>query len=129
MKGSSDQSFQKTMVTVFFGADSIALFDIVPPAVKFTSDYFCTNVIEVLEGVVYPNARRDGTVRRVLHFDNAPVHNAEKVQSKLDECSLRRLKHRPIHRLSHRVISFLLVISTKRCNSSLMRLRRSLRTP
>jgi hypothetical protein len=46
---------RKTMVTVFFEVDGIALLDILPAGVKFTSDYLCKNVIEVLERVVYPN--------------------------------------------------------------------------
>jgi hypothetical protein len=69
--------------------------DILPSGLKFTSDYFYSNVIEALGDVLYPDGRRPRTVRYMLHFDNAPVHNAEKVQHKLDECDFRKLEHPP----------------------------------
>jgi hypothetical protein len=86
---------QKTMVTVFFGVGGIALSDVLPTGVKLTSDHFCCNIIEALEEVVYPEGRVPGTTRYTLHFDNAPVHEAEKVQRKLDQCQFRRLEHPP----------------------------------
>jgi hypothetical protein len=84
---------KKTMVTFCFSGDGIALLDILSSGLKFTSGYFCSNVIEALAGVLYPDGRRPRTVRYMLHFDNALVHNAEKVQHELDECGFRRVEH------------------------------------
>jgi hypothetical protein len=86
---------RKTMVTVVFGVDAMACLDIRPAGAKSTADYFCEHVADLVERVVYPNGRRAGAIRHVLHFDNAPVHNAERVQRKLEESSFRRLEHLP----------------------------------
>jgi hypothetical protein len=83
---------QKTMTAVFFGAEGIALLDVLPTGAKLTSDYFWCTIIEGLEQVIYPEGRVPATTRCTLHFDNAPVHNAEKVQRKLNECQFRRLE-------------------------------------
>jgi hypothetical protein len=54
---------QKTMITVFFGVDGIALLEVLPTAVKITSDYFCHNTIEALQQVLYPEGRVPGIIR------------------------------------------------------------------
>jgi hypothetical protein len=69
--------------------------DILQAGAKLRSDHFCKNVIELLERVVCPNDRKAGTIRHVLHFDNVPVHNAERVQRKLEGCSFRPLERQP----------------------------------
>jgi hypothetical protein len=71
------------------------MLDILPTGVKFTSEYFCSNVIDVLASIVDPEGRKARAIRYVLHFDNAPVHKADKVQYKPEECDFHRLEHLP----------------------------------
>jgi hypothetical protein len=81
------------MVTVVFGVEGIALLDVPPTGAKPRSDYFCCNIIEALKQGIYPEGRVPGTIRYTVHFNNAPVHDAEQVQRKLEECQFRGLEH------------------------------------
>jgi histone-lysine N-methyltransferase SETMAR len=86
---------QKAKITVFLGVNGIALLDVLPTGAKLASDYFCCNIFEALEQVIYLKGKVLGTTRYTLHFDDARVHNAEKVERRLDECQFRRLEHTP----------------------------------
>jgi hypothetical protein len=73
------------MITIFFGVDGIVLLDILSTGAKLISDYFCYNIIGAPEQVFDLNGRISGATRSALHFDNVPVHTAQKIQQKLDE--------------------------------------------
>jgi hypothetical protein len=67
---------------IFFGVNGIALLDVLPTVAKLTTTYLCYNIIEALEQVVYSNGRVPGTTHYALHFDNAPVQQAQKSSTK-----------------------------------------------
>jgi transposase len=43
----------------------------------------------------YPSGRESGTLRYILHFDNAPLHSREEVEQTLQECEILRLEDPP----------------------------------
>jgi hypothetical protein len=83
------------MITVLFGVDGVHLLDILPTDAKLAFDYFCKNILEILEDVAYPDGRPAGTIRYILHFGNSPVCKTKKIQQKFNDCNFRRLNHPP----------------------------------
>jgi hypothetical protein len=86
---------RKTMIFVFFGVDGIALLDMLSQGWKLTSVYFKEHIIRALAVEKYPEARKIGTPRCILHFDHAPIHNTEKVGDTVIDCDFLRLEHPP----------------------------------
>jgi hypothetical protein len=121
------------MVTGFFAIDGIALLDILPAGAKVIAHCLCENVIGIFTRAACPNGRTAGAIRHVLHFDNALVRNGERVQRKLDECSVRRPEHPPyspdfahcdfvLFRYLHEEIQFLLYATVEELEQTITRI-------
>jgi hypothetical protein len=75
--------YQKTMFTVFFNGTGECKIAILPEGQKVNSAYFIESVLRPLAEICYPQGRVAGERRVMLHFDNAPVHNTERVRENL----------------------------------------------
>jgi hypothetical protein len=62
---------RKTMMTVFFGVNGIALIDILPEKTKLSFEYFKENTIKEFDSVVYLTKQKSHANHMHLHFDNA----------------------------------------------------------
>jgi hypothetical protein len=109
---------QKTVVTVFFGVEEIALLDIFPTGAELTSDYFSCNIIEVLEQVIYPGERELWAHFALLSISIMHSSMARKeLNENLMSVSSADLNIRPIPRASLHVISFSSAIHMIRCKA------------
>jgi hypothetical protein len=77
------------MITVFFGADGIALLGVLPTGAKTTSNYVRHNIVEALEQVFYPDRQVPGTIDYLLHLDHT-VQRQSPAPSDFEIHSLRR---------------------------------------
>jgi hypothetical protein len=59
--------------------------------------FFIKCVLGPLAELYYPQGKKSHESRVMVHFDNAPIHNTEKVQESCANVGFRRIKH-PIYR-------------------------------
>lgn len=86
---------KKTMITSFFNGNGLQFMDIKPQGVKINASYFVENVIQKLEKLdIVINAKYQKQMM-LLHYDNAPSHNAMITQEYLNKTSFKRVPHPP----------------------------------
>jgi hypothetical protein len=85
----------KTMINVVFGVEGIALLAILPQDWKVTSAYFQEHIFRGLAVQKDPRNRKPSTPRCILHFNNAPIHNAEEFERTLQEREFLRREYPP----------------------------------
>lgn len=83
---------KKMFVTIFFNGNGLVLVDFLPKGRKFNSDYFI-NIINNIDEEIYPQGREKHAVKKLLHYDNAPIHKSVKVQNHLAKSNFRPMKH------------------------------------
>jgi hypothetical protein len=84
---------RKTLMTVFFGVNGIALINILLEKTKLSSEYFWKNLTKEFDLIVYSAGRKPHATRICLHFDNAPIHGMRTVVQTMVECDFRRFDH------------------------------------
>jgi histone-lysine N-methyltransferase SETMAR len=83
------------MFAVFLNGTGECTIAILPDGQKVNSAYFIESVLPPLAEICYPQGKETRERRVMLHFDNAPVHNTEKVQENLASFGFRRMAHPP----------------------------------
>lgn len=86
---------KKTMVTIFFNADGVQLIDVKPKGIKINSDYFINMILQKLADLDVVKKAKNQKQQMLLHFDNAPSHNAKVVESFIAKTTFERIPHPP----------------------------------
>jgi hypothetical protein len=86
---------EETMFTVFFNGTGDCKIAILPDGQKVNSADFSESVLRPLAKICHPQGRVTCERRVMLHFDNAPVHNTERVGENLASFGFRRRAHPP----------------------------------
>lgn len=64
------------MITCFFNGDGLQFMDIKPQGVKINASYFVDRVLTKLEKLEVTQKAKRQKQMMMLHYDNAPSHNA-----------------------------------------------------
>ena len=83
------------MVTIFFNADGVQLIDVKPKGIKINSDYFINMILQKLADLDVVKKAKNQKQQMLLHFDNAPSHNAKVVESFIAKTTFERIPHPP----------------------------------
>lgn len=86
---------KKTMVTIFFNADGVQLIDVKPKGIKINSNYFINMILQKLADLDVVKKAKNQKQQMLLHFDNAPSHNAKVVESFIAKTTFERIPHPP----------------------------------
>lgn len=86
---------KKIMVTIFVNGDGLQFIDIKPHGVKINAEYFLCNIIQKLENLNVTNEAKNQKQKMLLHYDNAPSHNAKMVTDYLTKTTFRKVPHPP----------------------------------
>ena len=86
---------KKIMVTIFLNGDGLQFIDLKPQGVKINAEYFLHNIIQKLENLDVTNAAKKQKQTMLLHYDNAPSHNANMVTNYLIKTTFRKVPHPP----------------------------------
>lgn len=86
---------KKTMITCFFNGNGLQLLDIKPQSVKINASYFVENIIKKLEKLDVVIKAKKQKQMMMLHYDNAPSHNAMLVKEYLSKTSFQKVPHPP----------------------------------
>lgn len=86
---------KKTMFTCFFNGSGLQFIDIKPPSVKINASYFVDRVLTKLEKLEVTQKAKRQKQMMMLHYDNAPAHNAMITQNYLSQTSFKRVPHPP----------------------------------
>jgi hypothetical protein len=96
---------QNIMFAVFFNGTGEYKIVIRPQGQKMNSAYFMEYVLCPLAEICYPQGKGTRERRVVLHFDNAPVHDTERVREDLAGFGFRRMAHLPYSPIQHYMTS------------------------
>jgi hypothetical protein len=94
----------KTMLTVFLSIDGAILINWLIPVEKFNSGCFC-EILEPLSEVLR-SARGAGSLKPIVHFENATPHRSAATEIAFNFANSHMLLSHPAARKSVRVTSF-----------------------
>jgi histone-lysine N-methyltransferase SETMAR len=83
------------MFIVLFGVNGTGFVKILPERQKITSDYFKYEIVHAMSRESLGGWRLAHVAHLSLHFDEAPVHNAEGVSKSLTEYASFHIAHSP----------------------------------
>ena len=86
---------KKTMVTIFVNGQGLQFIDVKPQGIKINAEYFLYNIIQKLENLEITKAAKQQKQKMLLHYDNAPSHNANMVTNYLMKTTFRKVPHPP----------------------------------
>ena len=86
---------KKTMITCFFNGNGLQFMDIKPQGVKINASYFVDRVLTKLEKLEVTQKAKMQRQMMMLHYDNAPSHNAMLTQNYLSTTSFKKVPHPP----------------------------------
>jgi hypothetical protein len=98
-RGRGRQGREKTMITVFFTAKKLIVFDLLPRGRTFNQLYFINNRMPDLKtpGLIFQRQKTGSTFR--VHMDDFMCDDRSKVTSKINRNIFSECCTRPIHQI------------------------------
>jgi hypothetical protein len=80
---------------IFNNTGDYYFIDIMPEVQTMNSAYFAEQIVKRLAALCYPEGRKAGQRRVMIHSDNAPMHKTKVVLEILEDYQLIRMEHLP----------------------------------
>jgi hypothetical protein len=86
---------RKFLFTIIWNRNGFYVIDRLPNHIKMNSAYFMTNILILLEQIIFPRGRTPHEKRFMVHLDNCSVHTSRASTDWLEEHNILHMLHPP----------------------------------